>query len=337
MGTHGGSDDEKRILATLLAASRAERSGALAGLDVDARARLIDALQRGHTRSTEEQCLRDIFLATTGDALSALKDAIDDGSSYRDLHQLVYRDIDDPTVRAEILAHFRAEATPPSAARRFKVLSDIDDTFYANWKDTRYPKKTVYPGVVAFYEALGGGLVFVSARPGDRAGFVENAAIATLRKRGIAKCTVLCGSLSHFIGNERIAAKKYENFVEFRALYPGHRFVFVGDSGQGDTAFGEMLLADTASTGVQAVFIHDVVATPEARRRELAEKRIYLFDTYVGAAMAAHACGVLDADGMKHVARAAAHDMAAISFASDAQRQARRTELERDLAASPLR
>ncbi|WP_394848768.1 App1 family protein [Pendulispora brunnea] len=324
--------DVAKILAMLTAASAVERNDALAALDVPARAQLIDALQRGRTGRAEESFVRDIFVATTGDALSALKDAIDDGANYRDLHQLVYRDIDDAAVRAEILAHFRTTTATPTA-RRFKVLSDIDDTFYANWKDARYPKKTVYPGVIAFYEALGGGLVFVSARPGDRAGFVENAAIATLRARGIAKCTVLCGSFSHLIGNDRIAAKKYENFIEFRALYPHHRFVFVGDSGQGDIAFGEMLLADAASSGVQAVFIHDVVATPEARRQELAGKQIHLFDTYVGAAVAAQRCGLLDSDAAKAVAQATVQDMAAIRFETDAQREGRQAELERDVAA----
>ncbi|WP_394838237.1 App1 family protein [Pendulispora rubella] len=327
--------DLAKTLAMLTAASAVERNDALAALNVAERAQLIDALQRGRTGRDEEQFVRDIFIATTGDALGALKDAIDDGSSYRDLHQLLYRDIDDAAVRAAILAHFRTTAGEAPAAPSFKVLSDIDDTFYANWKDTRYPKKTVYPGVVAFYEALGGGLVFVSARPGDRTGFVENAAIASLRARGIAKCTVLCGSFSHLLGNDRIAAKKYENFVEFRALYPHHRFVFVGDSGQGDIAFGEMLLGDAEASGVQAVFIHDVVATPEARRRELAEKRIHLFDTYTGAAMAAHASGVLDLEGVSRVARATTEELAAVPFATPAQREAREAELDRDLAAVP--
>ncbi|WP_394824570.1 phosphatase domain-containing protein [Pendulispora albinea] len=298
--------------------------------DVAARARRIGELQRGPTWYADERAIRDIFLATTGDALAALKDAIDSGTSYRDLHQLVFHDIDDGAIRAEILAHFRAEAAARSTYG-FKTLSDIDDTFYANWKDRRYPKKTVYPGVIAFYRALGGGLVFVSARPGDRGGLVESAALASLRKRGIDKCTVLCGAFSHLVGNDRIAAQKYENFVQFHALYPDHRFVFIGDSGQGDIAFGEKLLAHP-SESVRAVFIHDVVATPEPRRRELGDRRIHLFDTYTGAAVAAHACGVLAAEEMLPVARAATDEMARIPFSSNAQRAARLADLANDIA-----
>jgi hypothetical protein len=316
-----GPDHRTELLALLCS----ERLG---DLGVPARAAVIGALQRGRTCSADERAVRDVFVATTGPDLVDLKDAIERAGGYRDLHQLVYRDVDDAGVRAEILAHFAAEAAK-QATPRLKVLSDIDDTFYCNWKDERYPKKTVYPGVLAFYRALGGGLVFVSARPGDRAGLVETQTLATLRERGVTAATVLCGAFSHLVGNDRIAAKKYANFVEFRALYPDHRFVFVGDSGQGDVAFGEMMLDDPAAV---AVFIHDVVATPAGRRRELAAKRIHLFDTYAGAAAAAHGCGLLDAAALREIARAVGDELSLATFLSDVQRDARRADLERDLA-----
>ncbi len=160
--------------------------------------------------------------------------------------------------------------------REVKVLSDIDDTFYANWKDARYPKKTVYPGVLQFYAELdrgpgpvpgrAGDLTFVTARPGDRLGLVEDATIKALAERGQLTATVLAGSFTRLIGNRTIAEKKLENFLEYRRLYPEYDFVFVGDSGQGDIHFGQRML-ELAPGVVRAVFIHDVVATPDLARR----------------------------------------------------------------------
>ncbi|WP_437529611.1 phosphatase domain-containing protein [Sorangium sp. So ce726] len=326
--------DNRTALLELLTAER------LGDLGIPARAALISALQRGRTGSLDERALRRLWLGTRGADVTRLKNALDGRGGYRDLHQLFYHDIDDDSLREELLAHFAREAVSVSV-REVKVLSDIDDTFYANWKDARYPKKTVYPGVLQFYAELdrgpgpvpgrAGDLTFVTARPGDRLGLVEDATIKALAERGQLTATVLAGSFTRLIGNRTIAEKKLENFLEYRRLYPEYDFVFVGDSGQGDIHFGQGML-ELAPETVKAVFIHDVVATPDLTRRELAASGVHLFDTYIGAALTALELGLLGPEGAARVAEAALAAFAAIQFPSHADQEARRREMARDVA-----
>jgi hypothetical protein len=300
-------------------------------LGVAARAAVVRALARGRTGRAAEHALRDLLTSTRGRDLEALKHAIECGGDHRDLHQLVFHDIDARATRETILAHFEREAVEGKDAP-LRLLSDIDDTLYANWKDERYPKKTVYPGVLAFYAALSGHVCFVTARPGDRAGIVENATLRMLKERGVASATMLGGSVSGVLGNARIAARKFDNFLEYLRVWPRRRFAFVGDSGQGDVAFGARML-EHPSNSVSAVFIHDVVATPEDVRRQHAERRIFFFDTYVGAAVQARSLGLIDGRAVRRVAEATKAELAAVPFSSAAQRRARVAELERDLDA----
>lgn len=300
----------------------------LADLGVGARVALLRALQRGRTSAADEAAIGAILCGTRGPPLARLKAAFDAGDDYRDLHQLVFSDVDDDALRRRIVAHLAAEAPSLPAART--LLSDIDDTFYANWKDDRFPGKTVYPGVHAFYEALSPDVVFVTARPGDRAGLVEDHTLSALRERGLARPRALCGTFSSALGNDRIARQKYKSFCEYRSVYPERRFVFVGDSGQGDVAFGRMLL-DDPSGSVDAVFIHDVVATPAVERARLAGCNVHLFETYVGAALVAHGLGLADAVALARVVEAAHEALAAVRFDSEAQKHDRLAELARDI------
>jgi hypothetical protein len=330
--------DNRTALLDLLTADR------LGDLGIPARAALASALQRGRTGRLDEQALRRIWLGTRGADVTRLKNALDGRGGYRDLHQLFYHDIDDDALREELLAHLAREADSAAgsvSSREAKILSDIDDTFYANWKDARYPKKTVYPGVLQFYAELDSGpgpepgragdLTFVTARPGDRLGLVEDATIKALAERGQLSANVLAGSFTRLIGNRTIAEKKLENFLEYRRLYPEYDFVFVGDSGQGDIHFGQRML-ELAPGAVRAVFIHDVVATPDLARRELAASGVHLFDTYIGAALVALERGLLGPEGAARVAQAALAAFAAIPFPSHADQEARRVEMARDVA-----
>jgi hypothetical protein len=308
-------------------------------LGLPVRAGLMFALQRGITHSLAERMIRALFLSARGRELTEFKNLLDGRGSYHDLQQLVFSDVDDPAIRQEILDHIRREAeTSPSGEN--KVLSDIDDTFLLNWKDTRYPPKTVYPGVLQFYRELDrgpgiipgreGDLTFVSARPQDPLGLIEDRTLAALREHGVPTASMLSGAFTHLIGNSRIAEKKFDNFRRFAQLFPEYGFVFVGDSGQGDVAFGEQMLA-AAPDAVRAVFIHDVVATPESVRQEWRAKSIFFFDTYVGAALEAYQVGVIARDGVHRVTRAAQEDLEKVPFASVEQREARRADLSRDL------
>jgi hypothetical protein len=309
-------------------------------LSVSVRAKLVHALSTGRTCDRDEHAIRDLFTHTVGRALTELKNAIDAGDDHRDLRQLVFSDIDDQRVRAEILGHIGRHASGLES-REIKVLSDIDDTCYANWKDTRYPKKTVYPGVRQLYAELDrgpfeepqrtGDLAFVTARPNDRIGFVEQATHETLAALGVGARTILTGSFRRLHSNRAIAARKLENFADYAMLYPEYDFVFIGDSGQGDAAFGAAMLQAEPSR-VRAVFIHDVVATAPAERARWAERRVLFFDTYVGAAIAAFDLGLIQRAGVDRVAETAFAELEAIDFGEHPGKAERRAELERDRA-----
>lgn len=312
----------------------------LPDLGVQVRAALVRALLLGPAGKLTTLAIRDIFIATHGHELTDLKNVIDGAGDDRDLQQAVFRGMGDDKERAEVLAHFASEAQG-RAGHDLKILSDVDDTFYANWKDGRYPPKTVYPGVIQFYRELDAGpdpgvgrhgdLVFVTARP-SAGGYFERRTHRSLRKRGIDKATVLSGSFRRIFGNESIAAKKLENFLQYSELFPEYDFVFVGDSGQGDVRFGQDMLAAQPSR-VRAVFIHDVAGTPEEARAEARARRIMFFDTYVGAAGAALAVGLLSRTAVQRIAGAAREDFERIPFRNTALRELRRQELERDIAA----
>ena len=323
-----GPDNEQAFL-DLFAKDR------LADLSVGSRAKVVLGLQEDRTTTQEERAIRDVFLGTRGRDLTALKNGIDLGGDYRDLQQLVFRDIDDGGVRREILRHIETEARKTGA---LKIYSDVDDTFYVNWVDARYPKKTVYPGVRDFYRELDrgpgeipdrdGDLLFLSARPYDRAGVAESATHALMRENDVGPVTVLSGDFLHIVGNDAIADKKLFNWKQLRQLYPEYDSVFIGDSGQGDAIFGARAAAD-----LEAVFIHDVTNMSDADKAAAAAKGIFVFDTYVAAATEAFRGGLISRDGLLRVAESAKRELATIPFDSEAQRVARESDLDRDLAA----
>lgn len=310
-------------------------------LTIDARGMFIQALQYHSTDSLDEKAITRIFLATKGEGLSALKNVIDGGADHRDLQQLVFHDLDSKSLRNQVLAHFKAEATPKDA--KVKVLSDIDDTFYANWKDDRFPKKTIYPGVRALYAELDrggdalkpermGDLMFLSARPYDRPGVSEHFSREMMHEHGVTQATVLSGDFAHLIGNQSIADKKFENWEQVGQLYPEYGTVFLGDSGQGDAIFGAR--AAGANGDLRAALIHNVTHLDAAGKAEWAQKGVFVFDTYVGAAAEAYRRGLISRPGLERVINESTREFNAISFASPEQKAARQAELDRDLVAA---
>lgn len=308
-------------------------------LSAESRAKVIGALQVGSTDSLDEATIGAVFTATKGEGLTQLKNLIDAGGDHRDLQQLLFHDLDSSTVREAMLTHLAKEA--PAKGARVKVFSDIDDTFYVNWKDERFPKKTVYPGVRALYAELdrgaesepdrAGDLLFLSARPWDRAGASEHFSRSMLHEQGVTQATVLSGDFAHLIGNQSIANKKFENWEQVRALYPEYGSVFVGDSGQGDALFGAQA-ASTDGGDMRGVLIHNVTDVSDVEKAEFAAKGVYVFDTYVGAATQAFKLGLINRAGLERVMSESKREFDLVPFASSAQREARRVELDADLA-----
>ena len=316
--------------------------GRLGDLGPLARANLAYGLQAGRTDAGDERALATLFLAHTGAELTAFKNLVNMRTDAHDLEGLVFNDIDDAGVRDEILAHIAAEAAGVAQGEA-KILSDIDDTVVCALHDRRYPKGTLYPGVLALYDALDrgpedrpsslGDLTFVTARPGDALGLIENHTRASLRRAGIATHSVLTGGLISLVTHDAMAARKVANIRHYHALFPEYRMVFVGDSGQGDIAVGRALLGEFAQV-VDVVLIHDVVDTPADGRAALAAEGINVFDTYIGAARIAERKGLISEAGLARVVDESFAALAGIAWSSAAQQAAVRALMERDAAAS---
>lgn len=156
-----------------------------------------------------------------------------------------------------------------------------------------------------------------------------------------------------------------QNFVRFRRLFAEHRFIFVGDNGQGDIDLGKKLLAAESGFGVAAVLIHDVIrnhvtaplsASPPAsissadahdlhdhshaplsracsyRWRECQQHGMHLFRTYIGASFHLYALGLLPLPAIVRVVKQTAAAYARVGFDSEDQRKRCAAEILSDVA-----
>ena len=151
-----------------------------------------------------------------------------------------------------------------------KVVSDIDDTLFPGWIDKRYPLHIPYPGVAELYARLSRGLAqdakgdsfrpsitFLTARPRGWLSVGRYLTMQHLKKLGVSNVTVLNGSVKGLVSNKKIAGLKMDNFSRFAALFPEFKFVFFGDSGQGDALLASRLLKECPEQ-VLGTFIHNV-------------------------------------------------------------------------------
>lgn len=308
-------------------------------------AALANALHRGRRWSSDharELLVREAFLAFSGGDLTRFKSLLNSGPDHRDLEHLVFDVVDDEGTRADILEHIAVQAAEVEVPD-LHVLSDIDDTLRCALHDGRYPRGTVYPGVVALYRALDAGhaadpeapgdLTFVTARPMDPVGLVEQHTRRGLRDLGLPPHAVLSGTFAGLRNHDSMAGAKMENFRRFRALMPETHVVFIGDSGQGDVEVGRRMLA-TDPKAVRLVLIHDVVETPAEERAALRSEGIIVVDSPVGGALEAYAAGLASASGLASVADAAERDLARIRWESPEQEKATNALVERDIAAA---
>lgn len=313
----------------------------LESLSVPALANVLYGLQAGHSDGADQETIERVFLGTRGLQLTELKNAVNERPDHHDLEALVFGDVSDESIRASILAHIAAEATGVHPGEA-KVLCDIDDTVSAVLHDRRYPRGTVYPGVLALLDALDrgptdeafslGDLTFVTARPGDVFGLIENHTRATLRRAGIASHSVLTGTFAALASHDLMAARKVANITHYHELFPEYRLVFVGDSGQGDVTVGE-LIRERFPHAVDAVVIHDVVDTPPEVRERWAAQGVEAFDTYVGAAGLLHRRGLISADAVARVVDQTRTGLDEIVWESPEQEQRVRALVDRDIAA----
>ena len=307
----------------------------VAELSVASKIALLKMLQSGRTRRHHEMAVRDLILSTHGAELTRLKRALDKAADHRNLHQLIYHDLDLDEVRQAILNHFLVEAEE-HPSQELKIISDVDDTFYRNWVDPRYPARTVYPGVVQLFRELDGvelgDLVFLTGRPGHRSGYLEKYYRRRLGALGAEEITLLTGSFLHQFVRPWIFTRKWLNLERYRSFFPEMGFVMFGDSGQADPEFLTQALQRYPGQ-VRAALLHMVIPLSLDRLKRCNDAGIVFFDTYVGAAVHLHERGLLTTEAVDRVAAAARANLAAVDFRDPPMRKAREDELARDLAA----
>ena len=315
--------------------------GRLADLGIKARANLAYGLQAGRTDTADEAAIRDIFLDSRGEDLTRLKNQLNMRTDAHDLEGLVFNDVDSDEVRGVILEHIATQAASVEPDKA-KVLSDIDDTVLCALHDRRFPRGTVYPGVLALFDALDhgphevpfstGDLTFVTARPGDAFGLVENHTRDALRKAGISTGThVMTGALVNLVTRDLMASKKVANIRDYRVLFPEYRIMFMGDSGQGDMLVAEALRKEYDDV-LDLAMIHDVVGVPDDEKRRLKDLDIHLVETWIGGATLAHERGLITAEGLAEVGTEAFRALDEVRWESSDQEKATRALFERDLA-----
>ena len=209
----------------------------VADLNVHSRVVLLDALQQmplAACPGRAELWVRNVILWTKGDELTELKTLCDLKGDIHSLHRLVYHDISQGHVRREILKHIQREASVHAAHRLLstrisrlrsarrgdrKVLSDIDDTLmssggvYPAGIDRRWPRKAVYPGVLAFFRELDLGVS--GERDGEQLTFTPSAPSGRLGN------LVFLSARPHVFGDlaERSSYAKFTHLLQSRRLH----------------------------------------------------------------------------------------------------------------------
>ncbi|MEK6406485.1 MAG: hypothetical protein AABN34_05935 [Acidobacteriota bacterium] len=244
------------------------------------------------TGRRKELGMERLILSVAPEELVLFKFALEYDGDYKDLVEYSFHDIDDKERRTRIFEHFRSAP----AQIGVKVLTDVDDTMYANLIERRYPNKTLYPGVLEFYDSLKREpfeanpipITTLSARPNPIALKLEDASLASLIKftNGRLRPSALSGKLASSLpgtletvvrahqqhlemlsdkiphGQEdKIGKVKFSNFTEFARVYPEYRFVFVGDSGQADALTAQLMVTQNSTdeaSRVLTTFIHDI-------------------------------------------------------------------------------
>jgi hypothetical protein len=351
---------------------------------------ILHALQVLNLRANPraEYWVRNIFLSTHGDDLSELKTLTDAKGDYYSMSKLIYDDIKSETVRQDILAHIRKEAAMQLSRRQLgmsyrglrrrylmswkKILSDVDDTLLSSGGlfpagiDKKYPRKVVYPGVLAFYRELDlgttgpddwpeervGNLVFLSARPhmykdmSEKANFEKFEKLRIVGEDGRRGMHTTPSLLAGDIASGRLfmatndlkplAVKKFDNFKRYVSVYPEYSHIFVCDNGQGDVHAGEMM-HDNFPYEYQATYVHIVQDIPKTFGYALErwrEKEYYpcFFTTYPEAALHAATQNppLIRISGLQRVCADAVRDFCAIpekKWKSIRQKADRRAEL----------
>lgn len=250
--------------------------------------------------------------------------------SYPNITQIIY-DLPEYS-RQEILNHIKKYSKPTN---KLHIFTDIDDTIYPSRLggcDLTFKDHTVYPGVLSFYKhvAKTGFVTLLTARPKT----LYSNTTETISKAIGRSVDVLYGSLKDlnsgigldmvkrlfqpFISLDRsypskiqhisgiepnkwysnysdMAKTKFISILKYVTIYPEFKFIFIGDSGQGDMICAYDIYKyrkNNPKFPVKASFIHNNIIKKndsepvrmiedETFINELKNRDIYLFHNYI--------------------------------------------------------
>ena len=266
------------------------------------------------------QRITDALLAADAAGLRELLDALDTQGDHVDLEWIVFILLDDAQ-RAAVLCRI-AEAAP-SWPRCVHVVADVDDTMYSSINDKVYPGGVLYPGVIEFLTLCGrdAPIIVVTARPEA----LEDGLRRRLDGYGLHDVAVLSGRLGQVFSNGSMAARKVVNLEHLIALHPNDRFVLVGDDGQGDVMLAREAIARWGDR-VAGVFIHHILPGPVTP-----VDGVNFFGSYIEAAAAARALGLMTGRDVKQVARSARDELTAVRFDSASRERAAKQQFNKAL------
>lgn len=292
------------------------------------------------------------FMQYRGDDLTQLKIKVDgyDAVNNVNMIDIVFDPRMDDTDRTILLKHFLSQAC--KAHEMTILMTDVDDTLFPSkigGTDRSLPNKVLYPGVIAFQQAIAptGPIVVLTARPKfmksktysklkHAMGNKREISVLSGRSRDIPMGALgtLEGYIGGFFGRHEgsevyrgMASTKADNFVNFQKVFPELSIIFTGDSGQGDVLTAEsmnqkqgQLECMRKQPSFMGAFIHDVQRTTESKsgrlppaiRKELLKSRIYVFDTYVGAAAIARDMGWIRKSMLRNIIEEAKKDLSNI-------------------------
>ena len=270
-----------------------------------------------------------------------------------DLRELIFNRDGSTTREGDaLLATFQAIASEYNAAelpRLYHVLTDIDDTLYANrggktciaGSDMSWPEHIAYPGVTELHRRLHSlqnsthYSTVLSATPGfvkpkklnsqelkDMLGGTDFSFIQGVEGKreilrnspSIAFTVLRRGDNPDGAFYRAIAETKYARFQQYARIFPERHYIWIGDNGQGDEIAGRRML-DQRDVMV-IVCIHIVRPAAESAR----DPRIIYFNSYGELAIKLFDMGLLEHGQVAAVIRSAKTECKSTDGTSDSQR-----------------
>jgi len=203
-----------------------------------------------------------------------------------DLRELVFN-VMAPEERHTLLENIKLQNPTPNQIPH--ILTDIDDTLFPNFNgfietmgsDTSWKSHEAYPGIKKFYEIfhrnipspvakyttiLTGTPTFFKGHRlissnivnilGKNFGFMQGFDKKRQAIQALLQGIYEHGPLKFAISSTYIAEVKYEKFLQYRALFPEYKLLFIGDNGQGDLIAGKKMIESDPTT---IVFIHNIL------------------------------------------------------------------------------